>query len=308
MAFEIRLLQGEALDAALALARDVFFEFEAPEYGPQGISAFRRDILENPRFYQACLEGENRIWGAYCGETLVSIMGLQGACHICLSFTCADMQRQGAASSLFHAIVAQLDREGADITQLSVNASPYGLPFYLHLGFYPTGPEQCVNGIRFTPMLYPLPSSSRRNTTYCGLWCGDCIPGDHALFALALALKQRLEQVGFRHYAAYKEAKVPSFSDYDTFEAVLAALEDVHCTRTCHEGPLSKAGCAQDCHLRSCALEKGLDGCWACPDFERCAQIADMQQLHPDILHNLRTIRRVGIDRWVGQRGRHYRF
>lgn len=308
MAFEVKLLQGEALDAALALAQDTFLQAEVSEYGPQAISAFQRDIPENPRFYQACLEGQIRIWGAYRGETLVSVMGLRNSCQICLAFTRTDMRRQGAASALFRVIIAQLHREGADIAQLSVNTSPYDLSFYLHLGFHPTGPEQCVNGIYFIPMVYRLPSSPRRNTTYCGLWCGDCIPGDHTLFALARALKQHLEQVGFRHYADYKAAKVPAFLDYSAFEAVLTALEDVHCTRTCYEGPSSKAGCAQNCRLRSCALCKGLDGCWACPDFESCAQIADMRQLHPDILDNLRTIRRVGIGHWASQRGKHYRF
>ena len=37
---------------------------------------------------------------------------------------------------------------------ITLNSSPYGLPFYKALGFVPTDNEQIVNGIRFTPMKY----------------------------------------------------------------------------------------------------------------------------------------------------------
>ena len=37
---------------------------------------------------------------------------------------------------------------------ITLNAAPFGLPFYQALGFLPTAEEQTVNGIRFTPMRY----------------------------------------------------------------------------------------------------------------------------------------------------------
>ena len=37
---------------------------------------------------------------------------------------------------------------------ITLNSSPYGLPFYQALGFLSTDQEQTVNGIRFTPMEY----------------------------------------------------------------------------------------------------------------------------------------------------------
>ena len=37
---------------------------------------------------------------------------------------------------------------------ITLNAAPYGLPFYRKLGLRPTDTEQTVNGIRFTPMEY----------------------------------------------------------------------------------------------------------------------------------------------------------
>ncbi|MBR2256157.1 MAG: GNAT family N-acetyltransferase, partial [Blautia sp.] len=36
--------------------------------------------------------------------------------------------------------------------KITLNSSPYGLPFYKALGFKETGSEQTVNGICFTPM------------------------------------------------------------------------------------------------------------------------------------------------------------
>ena len=40
------------------------------------------------------------------------------------------------------------------LNELTLNSSPYGLPFYISLGFIPLSEEQEINGIRFTPMKY----------------------------------------------------------------------------------------------------------------------------------------------------------
>ena len=39
---------------------------------------------------------------------------------------------------------------------ITLNSSPYGLPFYKANGFVPTDEEKTVNGIRFTPMRYEV--------------------------------------------------------------------------------------------------------------------------------------------------------
>ena len=44
--------------------------------------------------------------------------------------------------------------------ELTLNSSPYGLPFYLRLGFFPLSEEQEINGIRFTPMKYVVKKST----------------------------------------------------------------------------------------------------------------------------------------------------
>lgn len=156
MSYEIRRLRPEELDAALALAWEVFLEYEAPDYGPAGVESFRRDVLENETFRAACRRGENRMWGAFDGAKLVGLFVMRGPAHICLVFTHGSYHRRGIATAIFHRLLEDLRRENPEVRRLSLNSSPYGRPFYRHLGFTDTDREQTVDGIRFTPMAYVI--------------------------------------------------------------------------------------------------------------------------------------------------------
>ena len=50
----------------------------------------------------------------------------------------------------------KLETRTAELRRLTLNSSPYGLPFYLHAGFLPADEEKTINGIRFTAMTYDL--------------------------------------------------------------------------------------------------------------------------------------------------------
>ena len=63
--------------------------------------------------------------------------------------------------------------------------------------------------------------TDKDQTAYCGLYCGDCIPGNKRLYALVSELQELLTETGFAHYAAFKTNKVPAFKDYDAFINVL---------------------------------------------------------------------------------------
>lgn len=76
--------------------------------------------------------------------------------HINLLFTKKAYHRQGVATALFQYALADLLRENPSLREITLNASPYGKPFYLHLGFVPQSDEQEVDGIRFTPMKYTV--------------------------------------------------------------------------------------------------------------------------------------------------------
>lgn len=147
---------------------------------------------------------------------------------------------------------------------------------------------------------------SIENTSFCGLWCNDCIPSNERLYQLTAELSELLEKLGFENYAAYKAEKVPEFSNYQTFLDVLNAFEKVHCYNKCHNGPKSIAGCSSSCKIRVCVLNKNLNGCWECDHFTNCEYILDMETLHPDIRKNLLFLQEKGIGEWSSFRGKHY--
>lgn len=158
--YGIRRVKSREVRAALALVWEVFSAFEAPLYGPEGAENFRRDIVANPRFIADCRLGRCPLYGAFDGDEIIGLMGLRPSRdHINLAFVKKEYQRQGVATALFHFLLADLLRKDPGLPAITLNSSPYGLPFYLHLGFVATAEEQEVNGIRFTPMRYDIPEN-----------------------------------------------------------------------------------------------------------------------------------------------------
>lgn len=74
--------------------------------------------------------------------------------HINLVFTRKEYHRKGIASAIFRHLLADVMKENPALKELTLNSSPYGLPFYLAIGFIPLNGEQEMNGIRYTPMKY----------------------------------------------------------------------------------------------------------------------------------------------------------
>ncbi len=148
--------------------------------------------------------------------------------------------------------------------------------------------------------------TDRELTSYCGLWCNDCIPSNERLYSLTSELRALLHSTGFENYAALKSKRVAAFEEYDRFLSVLDSFKTLHCFNYCRKGPCSEAGCAKDCEIRICVLAKSLDGCWDCDSYSACEHIGRREKLHPDIKHNLAMIKKHGIDHWKYYRGRHY--
>ena len=139
----IRRCEDREIPAALALAWKVFCEYESPDYPPEGTEEFRRSIHDEG--YLAGIE----YYGAFDGGELVGEIGFRpDRRHICFFFVDGRYHRQGIGTALFRFLLQ--DCPGGRIT---LNSSPYGIPFYEKLGFVPAGEEQTVNGIRFTPMV-----------------------------------------------------------------------------------------------------------------------------------------------------------
>ncbi len=64
-------------------------------------------------------------------------------------FVDGSYHRRGIGSRLIRHVLNEYKGE-----TVTLNSSPYGLPFYKAVGFVPTEEEKTVNGIRFTPMKY----------------------------------------------------------------------------------------------------------------------------------------------------------
>lgn len=155
--YRIRKINCGEVKEALALAFDVFMEFEAPDYRPEGVETFRRDIVENPEFLAQCEQGICPIYAAFDGDEMIGIMGMRASrTHINLVFTKKEYHRKGVATALFKYLLEDVLRENPSVKEITVNSSPYGKGFYLRVGFVPLSGEQEIDGIRFTPMKYVI--------------------------------------------------------------------------------------------------------------------------------------------------------
>ena len=138
----IRKLFAEERASAFDLAWRVFSEYESPDYSKEGTLEFKKCLHDEE--YLAGIE----YYGAFDGNRLVGFVGIRSdRKHICFFFVDGEYHRQGIGTRLFKAVC----QEYPDQT-ITLNSSPYGVPFYHALGFKDTDKEQTVNGIRFTPM------------------------------------------------------------------------------------------------------------------------------------------------------------
>lgn len=151
----IRKIASHEVESAMRLALEVFMQFEAPDYSPAGVETFKRDIVENPGYLEKARQGVCPIYGAFDGNTIVALMGMRSdRKHINLVFTKKEYQRRGIARAIFSHLLNDVLKDNPSLEALTLNSSPYGLPFYLAIGFVPLSEEKEMNGIRFTPMKY----------------------------------------------------------------------------------------------------------------------------------------------------------
>ena len=142
--FAIRRLSEDERQTALDLAWAVFSEFESPDYSAEGTEEFRK-----------CLHDEGYLsglhyYGTFDGEKLIGEIAIRpDRKHICFFFVDGRYHRRGIGTRMFRRLLEDYPNE-----TITLNSSPYGLPFYKAIGFVPTDEERTVNGIRFTAMKY----------------------------------------------------------------------------------------------------------------------------------------------------------
>ena len=141
--YPVRRLAPEELPAALELCWRVFLKFEAPEYSPEGVAAFRASLDDEERTRRL------DFYGAFDGETLVGVLCMRAPRHIGGFFVDASYHRRGIGRRLFEAM-----RQDYEVQDFTVNSSPCAVEVYRHLGFTPTDTERLTDGLRYTPMRF----------------------------------------------------------------------------------------------------------------------------------------------------------
>ena len=155
--YPIRKITPAEVPEALSLALEVFMQFEAPDYKAEGVETFKRDIVENREFINNCRQGKCPIYAAFDSGRIIGIIGMRSnKTHINLVFTKKEYHRQGVATAIFNYLLDDLLKEDPSLQEITLNSSPYGKPFYLHLGFTPTDRELETDGIIYTPMKYTI--------------------------------------------------------------------------------------------------------------------------------------------------------
>ncbi|MEI5990669.1 GNAT family N-acetyltransferase [Enterococcus crotali] len=139
------------LKEALALTKDVFQEFEAPDYSNEGIEHFNQ-FISFDTINQQIAKHELMIWAYFSDRTnLTGMIALRLPNHLSLLFVDKSFHRQGIARQLLETVITYCQTVHK-VTELTVNSSPYAFNAYKHLGFIPTDDQQEIDGIIFTPM------------------------------------------------------------------------------------------------------------------------------------------------------------
>ncbi|AFA48819.1 GNAT family N-acetyltransferase [Acetobacterium woodii] len=150
----IRIINDTDLKEAIDLVNQVFSEFIAEDYSPEGNKTFN-DYLEYKleEMAEDIISGHKKLWGFYENNNIIGVIGTRDHFHISLMFVHKDHQNKKIATQLFNNVVTDLKNEKYQRPiVLTVNSSPYAVKVYERLGFVATESEQENKGIRFTPM------------------------------------------------------------------------------------------------------------------------------------------------------------
>ena len=148
----VSIREGSAADwkPALELAWNVYNEYDAGDYSPEGTENFRK-FLEDDTLEKMFLMGSYRLFVAGLYGRIVGMLTLREKAHISLLFVDGNCQGNGIGSALVRMAAGCIGVENRG-NVLTVHSSPRAVGFYGNLGFRVTGEEKFQDGIRFTPM------------------------------------------------------------------------------------------------------------------------------------------------------------
>lgn len=152
--FQIRKAKACEWEPAMELAFKVFLKYEAMEYGPEGIRNFA-EFVTDESLKKLFLQGSYLLFVAVENEKIIGLISLRSGNHISLLFVDQEYHRRGVGTSLVKYLQSYMLMHTRQ-QKLTVNAAPYGIPFYHRIGFKDTGYETKKDGIIYTPMEFYL--------------------------------------------------------------------------------------------------------------------------------------------------------
>lgn len=85
------------------------------------------------------------------GGQLMGVVGVRDRTHLFHLFVDQEFQGQGIARALWSHVSEVYGWTSAKVA-VTVNSTPFALPFYEHVGFQASGPRVEKNGVAFIPM------------------------------------------------------------------------------------------------------------------------------------------------------------
>lgn len=147
----IRLLSGCEMEEALALVWEGFSDFQAEGCSEETIDEFWSSI-DHEYMIQQYGDGTIRFWGAFEDDFMVGVCAIREMRQVELLYVDAQYHRLGIGTSLLKKAVMDTKEIALDMDRISVNASPYSVPFFKAMGFEEVGELQEIDGLKFQHM------------------------------------------------------------------------------------------------------------------------------------------------------------
>ncbi|WP_161496571.1 GNAT family N-acetyltransferase [Clostridium thermosuccinogenes] len=137
--------------------REVFDEFTASDYSDKGVEFFKNFIQSDEINESTDSAGMFAIC-CWDGKTPVGVIAVRDYNQICLLSVNKDYQQQGIERELLDRAIDKCRKIRPDLTEITVNSSPYAENIYKRLGFEPVGDKTTRDGITYIPMKMPFVS------------------------------------------------------------------------------------------------------------------------------------------------------
>ena len=151
---QYRFMQpGEETEVCNLISR-VFDELVAPGYSQRGVQEFLN--YANPVSLLNRSQVNHFVLVAAAQDKIIGMIEIRNNNHISLLFVDKQFHRRGIGRALWQRALEICRQREADLSEFSVNSSPYAVPVYEKLGFRQKGFKQIKNGICFIPMRLEL--------------------------------------------------------------------------------------------------------------------------------------------------------